>query len=85
MQTQRCERSHPESPPERSPWAGAAARFHSIACHRVLVAEPAGEIDVRTGGLLERRRVQIEHPRGRRDRPTLEDQRYQNYNERIWA
>jgi hypothetical protein len=22
---------------------------------------------------------------GRRDRPTLEDQRYQNYNERIWA
>jgi hypothetical protein len=77
--------SDPESPPERSPWAGAAARFHSIACHRVLVAEPAGEIDVQTGGLLERRRVQIEHPRGRRDRPTLEDQRYQNYNERIWA
>ena len=47
---------------------GSTARLHSIACHSVLVAEAAGEIDVQTGRLLERRHVQIEHPRGRRDR-----------------
>src|ERR1700730_63558 len=46
------------------------------------LTEPAGEVDVQRGGLLQRRYVQIEPPRGRRDRPTLKDQRYQNYNER---
>ncbi len=61
---------------------GPAARFHPIACHRVLVAKPAREIDVETGGLLERRHVQIENSRGRRDRPALDDQRYQNDDER---
>ena len=30
-QTQRCERSHPESPPERAPWAGAVSQ-HSATC-----------------------------------------------------
>src|SRR5438552_2772565 len=57
------------------------ARFHSIACHHVLVAESAREIDVQTGSLLKRGHIEIKHPRDGSDRPTLKDQRYQHDSE----
>jgi hypothetical protein len=44
-------RSMPDCPASTAISASRAARFHSIAHYRVLVAEPSREIDVETGGL----------------------------------